>query len=95
MAAAAKDDDINNCVAKETFYEAVEELKSKQKTKDSLITLFIDDEFHNIAKKYLRRQTEQQLGIHEYQQEDEVTYRSAFDKMGNWNHYSKKMGILQ
>ena len=42
------------CINKTAFYEAVDVLKSQQKTKQSQITLFVKDKFYNKAKQYLQ-----------------------------------------
>lgn len=56
---AARSSEVRElCVNKKTFYRSLEELKSKQKTSASLITLYIDDEFYNRAKDYLKSKVE-------------------------------------
>lgn len=42
------------CVAKTAFYEAVDVLRSQQKTKQPQITLFVEDKFYDKAKQYLK-----------------------------------------
>ena len=51
------------CVSKQTFYEHLDTLKSKQLTKESQITLFVEDTFFDKAKAYLKYEAEKQLGI--------------------------------
>ena len=53
------------CVDKEAFYKTVEEIKAKQKTKDSPITLFVDDEFYNRAKHFLKAKVEDEQALAE------------------------------
>ena len=53
------------CVDKETFYKTVEEIKAKQKTKDSPITLFVDDKFYNRAKHFLKAKVEDEQALAE------------------------------
>ena len=52
------------CVSKQTFYEQLDTLKSKQPTKESQITLFVEDAFFDKAKAYLKYKAEKQLRIH-------------------------------
>ena len=42
-------------VNKTAFYEAVDVLKSQKKTKQSQITLFVEDKFYDKAKQYTNR----------------------------------------
>ena len=53
------------CVDKEGFYKTVEEIKAKQKTKDSPITLFVDDKFYNRAKHFLKAKVEDEQALAE------------------------------
>ena len=53
------------CVDKEAFYKTVEEIKAKQKTKDSQITLFVDDKFYNRAKHFLKAKVEDEQALAE------------------------------
>ena len=53
------------CVDKEAFYKTVEEIKAKQKTKDSPITLFVDDKFYNRAKHFLKAKVEDEQALAE------------------------------
>ena len=48
---------------KQAFYERSDTLKSRQLTKESRITLFVEDTFFNKAKAYLKYEAEKQLGI--------------------------------
>lgn len=52
--AEAHSQDREPCVNKDAFYEALNQLKSKQKTSASQITLTIDDQFYDRAKDYLK-----------------------------------------
>ena len=58
------------CVDKTAFYEAVGVLKSQQKTKQSQITLFVEEKFYNKSKQYLKSIIEDDLII------DQVTLRT-------------------
>ena len=51
------------CVSKQTFYEHLDTLKSKQLTKQSQITLFVEDAFFDKVKAFLKYEAEDQLGI--------------------------------
>ena len=51
------------CVSKQTFYEHLDTLKSKQLTKQLQITLFVEDAFFDKAKAFLKYEAENQLGI--------------------------------
>lgn len=51
------------------FYEAVDVLKSQQKTKQSQITLFVEDKFYNKAKQYLKSITEDDLNVDQVQED--------------------------
>lgn len=55
--------DSNNCVDEEQFYREVEQLKSQLKTKDSKITCYLENEFYDKAKNFLREKTQKQLGL--------------------------------
>ena len=62
------------CVDKTAFYEAVDVLKSQQKTKQSQITLFVEEKFYDKSKQYLKSIIEDDLII------DQVTLRTvSFD----------------
>ena len=60
------------CINKTAFYEAVDVLKSQQKTKQSQITLFVKDKFYNKAKQYLQSIIEDDLIVDQVQ-EDRTT----------------------
>ena len=47
-----------HCVTKELFYRELNNLKQKQKRSESLITLFIEDQFYDEAKEVLKVQAE-------------------------------------
>ena len=47
-----------NCVCQEDFYREVDQLKGKLKTKDSKITLYIEDSFYEKAKNFLKQKIE-------------------------------------
>ena len=51
------------CVSKQTFYEHLDTLKSKQLKKELQISLFLEDAFFDKAKAYLKYEAEKQLGI--------------------------------
>ena len=57
------------CVAKTAFYEAVDVLRSQQKTKQSQITLFVEDKFYNKAKQYLKSIIEDDLIVDQVQED--------------------------
>ena len=46
------------CATKEIFYKELNTLKQNKKRKDSLITLFIEDQFYNEAKEFLKGESE-------------------------------------
>ena len=58
------------CVDKTAFYEGVDVLKSQQKTKQSQITLFVEEKFYDKSKQYLKSIIEDDLII------DQVTLRT-------------------
>ena len=49
---------IMECVSKEAFYKELETYKQNQKRNSSQITLFIEDEFYDSAKEFLKSQAE-------------------------------------
>ena len=57
------------CVNKTAFYEAVDVLKSQQKTKQSPITVFVEDQFYDKAKQYLKSITEDDLIVDQVQED--------------------------
>ena len=52
-----------NCVNEAEFYGQIEQLKSQQKTKDSRITCYLEDDLYDKAKHILKEKTEKQLGL--------------------------------
>ena len=44
------------CVSKEAFYKELETYKQNQKRNSSQIALFIEDEFYDSAKEFLKSQ---------------------------------------
>ena len=60
------------CVDKSAFYEAVDVLKSQQKTNQSQITLFVEDNFYDRAKQYLKSTIEDDFEVAQLQ-EDRIT----------------------
>ena len=60
------------CVDKTAFYEAADVLKSQQKTKQSQITLFLEDKFYDKAKQYLKSIIEDDFNVGQLQ-EDRIT----------------------
>ena len=59
-----------NCVSQEDFYKEVEELKSQQKTKDSKITLYLEDSFYDKAKSFLKEKIAKQLELSQNNREE-------------------------
>ena len=57
------------CVDKTAFYEAVDILKSQQKTKQSQITLFVEYKFYDKAKQYLKSIIEDDLIVDQVQED--------------------------
>ena len=51
------------CVNKAEFYQQIEQLKRQQKTKDSRITCYLEDDLFDKAKHFLKEKTEKQLGL--------------------------------
>ena len=47
-----------HCVTEELFYRELNNLKQKQKRSESLVTLFIEDQFYDEAKQVLKVQAE-------------------------------------
>ena len=47
-----------HCVTEELFYRELNNLKQKQKRNESLVTLFIKDQFYDEAKQVLKVQAE-------------------------------------
>ena len=47
-----------HCVTEELFYPELNNLKQKQKRSESLVTLFIEDQFYDEAKQVLKAQAE-------------------------------------
>ena len=58
-----------NCVSQEEFYKEVEELK-RQKTKDSKITLYLEDDFFDKAKSFLKEKMVNQLELSQNDREE-------------------------
>ena len=54
---------IMECVSKEAFYKELETYKQNQKRNSSQITLFIEDEFYDSAKEFLKSQAERTLSV--------------------------------
>ena len=52
-----------NCLSQEEFYKEEEELKQQQKTKDSKITLNLEDNFCDKAKSFLKEKMVNQLEL--------------------------------
>ena len=59
-----------NCVSQEDFYKEVEELKRQQKTKDSKITLYLEDNFYEKAKSFFKEKMVNQLEFSQNDHED-------------------------
>ena len=59
-----------NCVSQEEFYKEVEELKGQQKTKDSKITLYLEDNFYDKAKSFLKEKMVNQLELSQNDREE-------------------------
>ena len=57
------------CIDKTAFYEAVDILKSQQKTKQSQITLFVEYKFYDKAKQYLKSIIEDDLIVDQVQED--------------------------
>lgn len=55
--------DLQHCVSQEDFYQEVEEMKKQLKTKDSPLTLYLEDNFYDKAKNFLKEKMEKQLGL--------------------------------
>ena len=53
----------SNCVNETDFYREIEKLKSKLKTKDCPITFYLDDDFYDKARIFLKKKTEKQLDV--------------------------------
>ena len=58
-----------NCVSQEEFYK-VEKLKRQQKTKDSKITLYLEDNFYDKAKSFLKEKMVNQLELSQNDREE-------------------------
>ena len=54
-----------NCVNEAEFYRQIEQLKSQQKTKDSRITCYLEDDLYDKAKHFLKEKTENNSGYQE------------------------------
>ena len=52
---------IMECVSKEAFYKELDTYKQNQKRNSSKITLFIEDEFYDSVKEFLKSQAENAL----------------------------------
>ena len=63
----------DKCVDKTAFYEAIDILKGQQKTKQSPITIFVEDKFYDKAKQYLESIIKDDLIVDQVQ-EDHVTF---------------------
>ena len=57
-------DSVPFCVAKDTFYEKLDALKGSKKS-NSKLTVFIDDEFYENAKTWLKNESKnhEQCGL--------------------------------
>ena len=57
-------DSVPFCVAKDTFYEKLDALKGSKKS-NSKLTVFIDDEFYENAKNWLKNESKnhEQFGL--------------------------------
>ena len=62
-----------NCVNGADFYREIEQLKTQLKTKDSRITFYLDDDFYDKAKTFLKEKTEKQLGLSGNKDQSEST----------------------
>ena len=67
------------CINKTAFYEAVDVLKSQQKTKQSQITLFVKDKFYNNAKQYLQSIIEDDLIVDQVQEDRTTSLLSTWE----------------
>ena len=67
------------CINKTTFYEAVDVLKSQQKTKQSQITLFVKDKFYDKAKQYLQSIIEDDLIVDQVQEDRTTSLLSTWE----------------
>ena len=67
------------CINKTAFYEAVDVLKSQQKTKQSQITLFVKDKFYNKAKQYLQSIIEDDLIVDQVQEDRTTSLLSTWE----------------
>lgn len=52
-----------SCVNEADFYRQIEELKSQLKTKDSWITCYVEDNFYDKAKNFVKQKRQRQLGL--------------------------------
>ena len=64
------------CINKTAFYEAVDVLKSQQKTKQSL---FVKDKFYNKAKQYLQSIIEDDLIVDQVQEDRTTSLLSTWE----------------
>lgn len=62
--------EVTASVTKQGFYKALDELKQKQKRKDSQITLFTEDNFYNEAQEVLKVQTQTKQNLLSGKQQD-------------------------
>ncbi|KAM7437341.1 hypothetical protein ABFA07_012979 [Porites harrisoni] len=67
------------CINKTAFYEAVDVLKSQQKTKQSQITLFVKDKFYNKAKQYIQSIIEDDLIVDQVQEDRTTSLLSTWE----------------
>ena len=67
------------CINKTAFYEAVDVLKSQQKTKQSQITLFVKDKFYDKAKQYLQSIIEDDLIVDQVQEDHTTSLLSTWE----------------
>ena len=85
-----------NCVNEAEFYRQIEQLKSQQKTNDSRITCYLEDDLYDKAKHFLKswkngkttRAIRKRASI-------QAKRRTELIKMGTADDNSKEMGLQQ
>lgn len=84
----------NLCISKENFLQKLHDLKAQQTKNESLVTLFIYDNFFDKAKRYLKQQTEKSLGLDSGEQTYLQMTKWEMDtiKRKNWSYENDSLG---
>ena len=84
-----------NCVNEAKFYRQIEQLKSQQKTKDSRITCYLEDDLYDKAKHFLKEKNGKTTRAIRKWASIRAKRRTELIKMGTADDNSKEMGLQQ